>query len=79
MAHLPMPPPGFDALPVEEQIDYVQTLWDRIAATAGQVPLQEWQQAMLEERLAAHRRAPHEALPWEDVIGRLNSRLRTSR
>jgi hypothetical protein len=31
---LPMPPPGFDELPVEEKIDYVQALWDRIAANA---------------------------------------------
>jgi hypothetical protein len=27
------PPPGFDELSVEEQIDYVQSLWNRIAAT----------------------------------------------
>ena len=39
MAHsLPLPPTGFDALSVEEQIDYVQSLWDRIAATVDQVP-----------------------------------------
>ena len=60
---LPLPPPGSDALPVEDQIDYVQSLWDRIAATAGQVPLQDWQQALLDERLAQHRRAPGEARP----------------
>jgi putative addiction module component (TIGR02574 family) len=76
---LPMPPPGFDALPVDDQIDYVQSLWDRIAATAGQVPLQAWQQAVLEERLAAHRRAPDEARPWEDVLERVQERLRASR
>jgi len=27
-----MPPPGFDELPVDDKIDYVQLLWDRIAA-----------------------------------------------
>jgi putative addiction module component (TIGR02574 family) len=76
---LPLPPPGFDALPVEDQIEYVQSLWDRIAATAGQVPLQDWQQALLEERLAEHRRAPDEARPWEEVIERVQERLRNSR
>jgi putative addiction module component (TIGR02574 family) len=76
---LPLPPPGFDALPVEDQIDYVQSLWDRIAATAGQVPLQDWQEALLEERLAEHRRAPDAARPWEEVFERLQERLRTSR
>ncbi len=29
---LPIPPPGFEALSLEEQIDYVQSLWDDIAA-----------------------------------------------
>jgi putative addiction module component (TIGR02574 family) len=76
---LPMPPAGFDALSVDEQIDYVQSLWDRIAATAGQVPLQDWQQALLEERLAEHRRAPGEARPWEEVIERVQERLRAGR
>ena len=80
MAHsLPLPPPGFDALPVEDQTDYVQSLRDRIAATAGQVPLQEWQQALLEERLADHRRAPGQARPWEKVMERVQERLRAVR
>jgi hypothetical protein len=39
MARSMPPPPGFDALPAEDQIEYVQSLWERIAATAGQVPL----------------------------------------
>ena len=73
---LPLPPPGFDALPVEEQIDYVQSLWDRIAATVDQVPLQEWQQVLLEERLAAHRRSPGDVRPWHEVIERVQRRLR---
>jgi putative addiction module component (TIGR02574 family) len=64
---------------LEEQIDYVQSLWDHIAASAHQVPLQQWQQAILEERLAAHRRAPEEAQPWEDVIERLQQRFLAAR
>jgi hypothetical protein len=35
---LPMPPPGFDALSVDEQMDYVQSLWDHIAARPEDVP-----------------------------------------
>jgi putative addiction module component (TIGR02574 family) len=76
---LPLPPPGFDALPVEDQIEYVQSLWDRIAAPDGRVPLHDWQKALLEERLAEHRRALDEARPWGEVIERLQERLRTSR
>ncbi|MEP7305933.1 MAG: addiction module protein [Acidobacteriota bacterium] len=76
---LPLPPPGFDALPVDEQIDYVQSLWDRIAASVDQVPLQEWQHALLDQRLSAHRRAPEESQPWQDVIDRIQGRLQAGR
>jgi putative addiction module component (TIGR02574 family) len=80
MSHpLPLPPLGFEALSVEEQIDYVQSLWDHIAANLDQVPLQQWQQALLEERLAAHHRAPEEARPWQEVIDRIQHRLRAGR
>ena len=76
---LPMPPSGFDDLTVEDKIDYVQSLWDRIAASADQVPLHEWQRQLLEERLAAHRAAEaNEARPWGEVLDRLEGRLRAS-
>ncbi len=71
-------PQGFDDLPVDQQIDYVQSLWDRIAERSGQLPLHEWQEKLLEERLAAHRAAPHEARPWDEVVDRLEQRLRAS-
>ena len=35
---VPLPPPGFDDLSVDEQIEYVQSLWNRIAASPEQVP-----------------------------------------
>ena len=73
---VPLPPPGFDRLPVDEQVDYVQSLWDSIAATVDQVPLHEWQQALLSERLAAHQQAPDEARPWREVIERVQAGLR---
>ena len=76
---LPMPPPGFDDLPVEEQIDYVQSLWDYIAVAADQVPLHEWQRRILEERKAVHRAAPGEASPWDEVLDRLEHRLRQAK
>jgi putative addiction module component (TIGR02574 family) len=75
----PLPiPPGFDDLPVEDKIDYVQSLWDRIAANVEQVPLHEWQPLMLEERIAAHRAGPGESKPWAEVLDRLESRLQSS-
>lgn len=62
---------------MEDKIDYVQNLWDRIAANADQVPLQEWHRQILEERLAAHRNAPQDARPWGEVLDGLERRLKT--
>ena len=45
------PPPGFDDLTVDERIDYVGALWDRIAADPESVPVPEWHREILEERL----------------------------
>jgi putative addiction module component (TIGR02574 family) len=72
-----MPPPGFDDLAVDEKIDYVQSLWDRIAVSEGELPLRAWQREVLDERLAAHRASPHEAKPWKDVLDELERRLKT--
>jgi hypothetical protein len=47
MNRVPLPPAGFDDLPVEDQIDYVQSLWDRIAANLDQVPVPEWHRGVL--------------------------------
>jgi putative addiction module component (TIGR02574 family) len=46
-----LPPAGFDELSVEEQIDYVQSLWERIAATPEQVSVSAWHRKILDERL----------------------------
>lgn len=78
-AGIPIPPPGFDQLTVDEQIRYIQSLWDHIAGNVDQVPLAEWQRAILDERLTAHKNAPHEARPWPEVIDRLQDRLRSTR
>ena len=55
---VPTPPPGFDDLSVDEQIDFVQSLWDRIAATSWQVPVPEWHRQIIRERLARTIRTP---------------------
>ena len=64
---LPLPPPGFDELAVDDQIDYVQALWDRIAANVGAVPVPDWHHEVLAERLADLDANPDAGRPWEDV------------
>ena len=63
---LTVPPPGFDALSVEEQIDYVQSLWDHIAARPEEVPVPDWHREILAERLAAYHATRGEGKTWEE-------------
>jgi putative addiction module component (TIGR02574 family) len=71
----PLPPPGFDELPVEDQIDYVQSLWERIAAKPDQMPVPEWHERVLDERLAARDADPEAARSWEEVRDEIRSKL----
>jgi len=73
---VPTPPPGFDDLPVDEQIDFVQSLWDRIAATSEQIPVPEWHRDILRERLAAYKANPGIGRSWADVRTDIERTLR---
>jgi putative addiction module component (TIGR02574 family) len=72
---LTLPPPGFDDLSVDEQIEYVQRLWDRISSHVEQAPLPEWQRQLLDERLEAHCKAPSRARPWRESLDRIRDQL----
>jgi len=63
----PIPPPGFDELPVEEKIDYLQSLWDRIAVRPEDVPVPDWHLQVINERLAAHEADPAAARSRDEV------------
>lgn len=63
------PPPGFDDLPVEEQIDYVQSLWDRIAAHPDRVPVSDWHLEELRRREGSY--DPAGTSTWEEVRERI--------
>jgi putative addiction module component (TIGR02574 family) len=47
---------GFDELPKDEKLRYLQALWDRIVDSPGDLPLPESRLALLEDRLAEYRR-----------------------
>ncbi|HVT14647.1 MAG TPA: addiction module protein [Thermoanaerobaculia bacterium] len=76
---LPSPPPGFDELSVEEQFDYVQSLWDRIVANPDEISVPSWHQAVIEESLAAHRAHPKEARPCDEVRTEVAEKLKDFR
>jgi putative addiction module component (TIGR02574 family) len=71
---VPLPPPGFDALSVDEQIDYVQSLWDHIAAKPEDVPVPDWHRQTLADRLAAHADR-NDGKEWEEFEAELTAEL----
>jgi putative addiction module component (TIGR02574 family) len=71
-----LPPPGFYELSVEEQIDYVQSLWERIAATPDQIPVPDWHRKVLGERLKDYEANPDGGESWDVVRDRLREKLR---
>jgi putative addiction module component (TIGR02574 family) len=72
----PTPPPGFDDLPVDEQINYVQSLWDRIAASPERVAVPEWHQRIIRERLEAYKANPTAGRVWEEARRDIEQKLR---
>lgn len=72
---VPLPPPGFDDLSVDEKIDYLQSLWDRIAATPASVPVPEWHREVLAQRLTDLESNPDAGDDWDVVQERLRSKL----
>ncbi|MDF0650879.1 MAG: addiction module protein [Nitrospira sp.] len=73
---IPSPPPGFDELSVDERIDFVQSLWDRIAATPEQVPVPDWHRRIIRERLESYQASPGEGRSWAEVRTEITDKLR---
>lgn len=80
---LPLPPPGFDELSIDEKVRYVEALWDRIAAAPEEVHVPDWHRQLVGERLAEYRSDPSTGRPWREVRDELLRELaggrRTSR
>ena len=73
---VPNPPAGFDELTFDEKLDYVQSLWDRIAAKPDSVPVPDWHLDVIEKRLNA---SPGSGRPWSEVRGELRKALKPSK
>lgn len=54
-------------MPVEEKVQYVEALWDRIAAAPAEVSVPDWHRQLLRERLAEYRRDARAGRPWREV------------
>lgn len=73
---VPNPPPGFDDLSMEEKIEYVQSLWDRVAASPEEVPVPDWHLRVLDERLESYRSKPDAGKTWEQVQEEIRRKVR---
>jgi len=73
---VPIPPPGFDNLSVDEQVEYVQSLWERISARPEDVAVPDWHRAVIRERLAQLEANPQAGRSWSEVRDDLLRRLR---
>ena len=61
--------------PVENQIQSVQEVWDRLAAQGHEMNLSEEMMEELDRRLAAHQANPAAAIPWEQVKAKALARV----
>jgi hypothetical protein len=65
-SQLPVPPPGFDGLQYEEQLDYVLELFDYVTSNAKYVEIPEWHRQILEERMARYRAVGVQGQTWDE-------------
>ena len=72
---VPLPPPGFDDLSVDEKIDYLQSLWDRIAATPETIPIPNWHREIVDERRKDFEADPAAGDSWDVIQERLRKKF----
>ena len=63
---VPFPPPGFDELSNDEQIEYIGQLWNRIPSLPDDAPVPDWHMEIIEERLARYKRDGMQGTPLEE-------------
>jgi putative addiction module component (TIGR02574 family) len=54
-------------LPLAEQIELIDALWESIAKQGYEPPLTPEQAAELDHRLEAHRRQPDDVVSWDKI------------
>jgi putative addiction module component (TIGR02574 family) len=70
-----LPPPGFDDLSVDEKIDYLQSLWDRIAGNAETIPVPDWHHQIIDDGLKDREADPDAGDSLDAVQKRLRKKF----
>ncbi|MFM7830528.1 MAG: addiction module protein [Planctomycetaceae bacterium] len=58
-------------LPLPDQLQAVEDLWDHISGSSQPLPVPDWQRRELDKRRAGFEQAPESAIPWEDALKQL--------
>jgi hypothetical protein len=48
---VPFPPPGLDDLSVDEKLEYLELVWNRVATTPEALAVPDWHREVISERL----------------------------
>lgn len=73
---IPLPPSGFDDLTADEKVDYVQSLWDRIAGDSAEMPVPDWHRAVIKQRLEDRKSSPNDVVGWKEARESIARELR---
>ena len=65
-SEVPFPPPGFDELSIDEQIEYIGQLWNCVKSLPDDTPVPDWHMEIINERLARYEREGMEGTPLEE-------------
>jgi putative addiction module component (TIGR02574 family) len=71
-------PIEFDEVSGDQQIAFVQDLWDRIAQDSNRVPLPDDHKRILDQRLSDYDSSPQAGRPWSEVRDELLAKLRST-
>jgi len=66
---------AIESWPLDDQIDFMQLLWDRLAEKPDAVVISASQRTELERRLTDHLANPNQGIPWEEVKARALGRI----
>ena len=70
-----IPPRGFEDLNAKEKFEYLQDLWDYVAADSSKMPVPDWHRRILDERLEEYHAASDEGKSWPQVRDQLMREL----
>jgi hypothetical protein len=74
-SEVPFPPPGFDDLSIDEQIEYVGKLGERIPQPLDDLSILDPDVVFVEERMAYYEKHGMEGKSWEEFRKELLEQL----